>query len=298
MPEAKKVEDDVVEVELENDTEEEHKDDGESQETVSEENEEGSVAEAASEDDLEGYSDKVKKRIEKLTYKMREAERREKAATEYARSVQAQNEELQKRSSQIDESYISEYDQRVTSQEDVLKKQLSEAINVGDVDAQIDAQKAIAKLAIETERLNVAKQQLEQRKAAPQQQPQAAPQQQNNQPDPKARSWAERNTWFGQDEPMTLTAFSIHKRLIEEEYFDPTSDEYYDELDKRMRDEFPHKFQQGSRSNTRAPVAGASRSSGKAANKKIKLTPSQVAIADKLGVSYEQYAKQLARLQS
>ena len=229
---------------------------------------------------------------------MREAERREKAATEYARSVQAQNEELQKRSSQIDESYISEYDQRVTSQEDVLKKKLSEAINVGDVDAQIDAQKAIAKLAIETERLNVAKQQLEQRKAAPQQQPQAAPQQQNNQPDPKARSWAERNTWFGQDEPMTLTAFSIHKKLIEEEYFDPTSDEYYDELDKRMRDEFPHKFQQGSRSNTRAPVAGASRSSGKAANKKIKLTPSQVAIADKLGVSYEQYAKQLARLQS
>ena len=298
MPEAKKVEDDVVEVELENDTEEEHKDDGESQETVSEENEEGSVAEAASEDDLEGYSDKVKKRIEKLTYKMREAERREKAATEYARSVQAQNEELQKRSSQIDESYISEYDQRVTSQEDVLKKKLSEAINVGDVDAQIDAQKAIAKLAIETERLNVAKQQLEQRKAAPQEQPQAAPQQQNNQPDPKARSWAERNTWFGQDEPMTLTAFSIHKKLIEEEYFDPTSDEYYDELDKRMRDEFPHKFQQGSRSNTRAPVAGASRSSGKAANKKIKLTPSQVAIADKLGVSYEQYAKQLARLQS
>ena len=296
MPEAKKVEDDVVEVELENDTEENQEI---SQETAEEENtEQVGASEEASDEDLEGYSDKVKKRIEKLTYKMREAERREKAATEYARSVQAQNEELQKRSSQIDESYISEYDQRVTSQEDVLKKKLSEAINVGDVDAQIDAQKAIAKLAIETERLNVAKQQLEQRKAAPQEQPQAAPQQQNNQPDPKARSWAERNTWFGQDEPMTLTAFSIHKRLIEEEYFDPTSDEYYDELDKRMRDEFPHKFQQASRSNTRAPVAGASRSSGKAANKKIKLTPSQVAIADKLGVSYEQYAKQLARLQS
>ena len=296
MPEAKKVEDDVVEVELENDTEENQEI---SQETAEEENtEQVGASEEASDEDLEGYSDKVKKRIEKLTYKMREAERREKAATEYARSVQAQNEELQKRSSQIDESYISEYDQRVTSQEDVLKKKLSEAINVGDVDAQIDAQKAIAKLAIETERLNVAKQQLEQRKAAPQQQPQAAPQQQNNQPDPKARSWAERNTWFGQDEPMTLTAFSIHKKLIEEEYFDPSSDEYYDELDKRMRDEFPHKFQQGSRSNTRAPVAGASRSSGKAANKKIKLTPSQVAIADKLGVSYEQYAKQLARLQS
>lgn len=297
MPEAKQVEDEVVEVELENDTEENQES---SQEVAEEESSEKvSASEETSDEDLEGYSDKVKKRIEKLTYKMREAERREKAATEYARSVQEQNEQLQKRSSQIDESYISEYDQRVASQEDVLKKQLSEAINVGDVDAQIEAQKAIAKLAIETERLNVAKQQLEQRKAAPQQQPQQAPQQQqNNQPDPKARSWAERNTWFGQDEPMTLTAFSIHKKLIEEEYFDPSSDEYYDELDKRMRDEFPHKFQQGSRSNTRAPVAGASRPSGKSTNKKIKLTPSQVAIADKLGVSYEQYAKQLARLQS
>jgi|TARA_R100001460_G_scaffold8963_4_gene21954 hypothetical protein len=297
MPEAKQVEDEVVEVELENDTEENQES---SQEAAEEESSEKvSASEETSDEDLEGYSDKVKKRIEKLTYKMREAERREKAATEYARSVQEQNEQLQKRSSQIDESYISEYDQRVTSQEDVLKKQLSEAINVGDVDAQIEAQKSIAKLAIETERLNVAKQQLEQRKAAPQQQPQTAPQQQpNNQPDPKARSWAERNTWFGQDEPMTLTAFSIHKKLIEEEYFDPSSDDYYDELDKRMRDEFPHKFQQGSRSNTRAPVAGASRSSGKSTNKKIKLTPSQVAIADKLGVSYEQYAKQLARLQS
>ena len=138
MPEAKKVEDDVVEVELENDTEENQEI---SQETAEEENtEQVGASEEASDEDLEGYSDKVKKRIEKLTYKMREAERREKAATEYARSVQAQNEELQKRSSQIDESYISEYDQRVTSQEDVLKKKLSVAINVGDVDAEIDAQ--------------------------------------------------------------------------------------------------------------------------------------------------------------
>jgi hypothetical protein len=296
MPEAKQLEDDVVEVELENDTEEQ-KDGEENQEAVSGESAESTVQET-SDEDLEGYSDKVQKRIEKLTYKMREAERREKAATEYARSVQAQNEELQKRSSQIDESYISEYGQRVTSQEDVLKKQLTEAINVGDVDAQIEAQKQIAKLAIESERLNVAKAQHEQRKAAPQQQPQAQQQAPQNQPDPKAQSWAQRNTWFGQDEPMTLTAFSIHKKLIEEEYFDPSSDEYYDELDKRMRDDFPHKFQQESRSNARAPVAGASRSSGKPTNKKIKLTPSQVAIADKLGVSYEQYAKQLARLQS
>ena len=153
MPEAKKVEEDVVEVELENETE--NTEEIASEETTSEE----IASEETSDEDLEGYSDKVKKRIEKLTYKMREAERREKAATEYAQSVQKQNEELAKRSSQIDESYISEYDQRVTSQEDVLKKKLSDAINLGDVDAQIEAQKSIAKLAIESERLNVAKHQ-------------------------------------------------------------------------------------------------------------------------------------------
>ena len=296
MPEAKQIEEDVVEVELENDTE---KDVEDTQVSVGEESEEKvSASEETSDEDLEGYSDKVKKRIEKLTYKMREAERREKAATEYAQSVQKQNEELAKRSSQIDESYLNEYDQRVISQEDGLKKKLSDAINLGDVDAQIEAQKSIAKLAIESERLNVAKHQLEQRKAAPPQpQPQAQPQP-TNQPDPKARSWAERNSWFGENEPMTLTAFSIHKSLVENEYFDPSSDEYYQELDKRIREEFPHKFQQDSRSPARAPVAGATRSSGKPSNKKIKLSPSQVAIADKLGVSYEQYAKQLARLQS
>ena len=296
MPEAKQIEEDVVEVELENDTE---KDVEDTQVSVGEESEEKvSASEETSDEDLEGYSDKVKKRIEKLTYKMREAERREKAATEYAQSVQKQDEELAKRSSQIDESYLDEYDQRVTSQEDGLKKKLSDAINLGDVDAQIEAQKSIAKLAIESERLSVAKHQLEQRKAAPPQpRPQAQPQP-TNQPDPKARSWAERNSWFGENEPMTLTAFSIHKNLVENEYFDPSSDEYYQELDKRIREEFPHKFQQDSRSPTRAPVAGATRSSGKPSNKKIKLSPSQVAIADKLGVSYEQYAKQLARLQS
>jgi len=292
MPEAKQIEDEAVEVELEDETE--NTEETTSEEIISEE----TTSEETSDEDLEGYSDKVKKRIEKLTYKMREAERREKAATEYAQSVQKQNEELAKRSSQIDESYISEYDQRVTSQEDGLKKKLSDAINLGDVDAQIEAQKSIAKLAIESERLNVAKHQLEQRKAAPPQPTQQAQPQPTNQPDPKARSWAERNSWFGENEPMTLTAFSIHKNLVENEYFDPSSDEYYQELDKRIREEFPHKFQQDSRSPARAPVAGATRSSGKPSNKKIKLSPSQVAIADKLGVSYEQYAKQLARLQS
>tara|TARA_R100000773_G_C4207708_1_gene108100 strand:+ start:427 stop:1293 length:867 start_codon:yes stop_codon:yes gene_type:complete len=285
MPEAKKAEEieDAVEVELE----------PEEQPEQEEQEPEAQATEEASDDDLEGYSDKVKKRIEKLTYKMREAERREQAATEYAQAVQKQNEELKTRTSKLDESYVNEYDQRVSSQEDVLKKQLSDAINIGDVDAQIEAQKQIARLAIESERLNVAKAELEQRKAAPA--PEQAPQQ-PQQADPKARAWASKNEWFGSDEPMTLTAFSIHKKLIEEEFFDPTSDDYYAELDKRIREEFPHKFQQEARSSSRSPVAPASRSSGKVSPKKIKLSPSQVAIADKLGVTYEQYAKQLARM--
>ena len=285
MPEAKKAEEieDAVEVELE----------PEEQPEQEEQEPEAQATEEASDDDLEGYSDKVKKRIEKLTYKMREAERREQAATEYAQAVQKQNEELKTRTSKLDESYVNEYDQRVSSQEDVLKKQLSDAINIGDVDAQIEAKKQIARLAIESERLNVAKAELEQRKAAPA--PEQAPQQ-PQQADPKARAWASKNEWFGSDEPMTLTAFSIHKKLIEEEFFDPTSDDYYAELDKRIRDEFPHKFQQETRSSSRSPVAPASRSSGKVSPKKIKLSPSQVAIADKLGVTYEQYAKQLARM--
>lgn len=285
MPEAKKAEEieDAVEVELE----------PEEQPEQEEQEPEAQATEEASDDDLEGYSDKVKKRIEKLTYKMREAERREQAATEYAKAVQKQNEELKTRTSKLDESYVNEYDQRVSSQEDVLKKQLSDAINIGDIDAQIEAQKQIARLAIESERLNVAKAELEQRKAAPA--PEQAPQQ-PQQADPKARAWASKNEWFGSDEPMTLTAFSIHKKLIEEEFFDPTSDDYYAELDKRIREEFPHKFQQEARSSSRSPVAPASRSSGKVSPKKIKLSPSQVAIADKLGVTYEQYAKQLARM--
>ena len=285
MPEAKKAEEieDAVEVELE----------PEDQPEQEEQEPEAQATEEASDDDLEGYSDKVKKRIEKLTYKMREAERREQAATEYAQAVQKQNEELKTRTTKLDESYVNEYDQRVSSQEDVLKKQLSDAINIGDIDAQIEAQKQIARLAIESERLNVAKAELEQRKAAPA--PEQAPQQ-PQQADPKARAWASKNEWFGSDEPMTLTAFSIHKKLIEEEFFDPTSDDYYAELDKRIREEFPHKFQQETRSSSRPPVAPASRSSGKVSPKKIKLSPSQVAIADKLGVTYEQYAKQLARM--
>ena len=206
--------------------------------------------------------------------------------------------DLEARSKKIDESYLSEYDARIANEQQNIKARLASAINTGDVDAQMEAQQELARVALETERLKYAKADHEQRQAQPEAQPQQQPQ---KTPDPKARAWASKNDWFGADEPMTLTAFSIHKTMVEQEYFDPSSDEYYEELDRRMREQFPHKFDEEEapkQRSTRSPVAPASRANGKTSGKKVKLSPSQVAIADKLGVSYEQYAKQLARLQS
>ena len=296
MPDPK--EEDVVEVELE----EEEKTPEVAEATEEQEEAPEQAADSASDEDLEEYSGKVKKRIDKLTAKMREAERREKAATEYAQAVQKQMNDMETRSRQIDESYLTEYDGRVNNEEQNIKSRLATAINTGDVDAQLEAQKELARIAIESERLKMAKAEHEKRAQAsetPQQEPQQ--QQQQRPPDPKAQAWASRNDWFGADEPMTLTAFSIHKNLVEQEYFDPKSDEYYEELDKRMREQFPHKFKDEENTKqapARSPVASASRGSGKSGKKSVKLSPSQVAIADKLGVSYEQYAKQLARLNS
>ena len=295
MPDPK--EEDVVEVELE----EEEKTPEVAETTEEQEEDPEQAADSASDEDLEEYSSKVKKRIDKLTAKMREAERREKAATEYAQAVQKQMSDMEARSRQIDESYLTEYDGRVNNEEQNIKARLATAINTGDVDAQLDAQKELARIAIESERLKMAKAEHEKRAQAPEtpQQPQQS--QQPQPPDPKAQAWASRNDWFGADEPMTLTAFSIHKNLVEQEYFDPKSDEYYEELDKRMREQFPHKFndeESTKQAPARSPVASASRGSAKSGKKSIKLSPSQVAIADKLGVSYEQYAKQLARLNS
>lgn len=296
MPDPK--EEEVVEVELE----EEEKTPEVAETTEEQEKAPEQAADSASDEDLEEYSGKVKKRIDKLTAKMREAERREKAATEYAQAVQKQMSDMEARSRQIDESYLTEYDGRVNNEEQNIKARLATAINTGDVDAQLDAQKELARIAIESERLKMAKAEHEKRAQAPEtpQQAQQQPQQQQP-PDPKAQAWASRNDWFGADEPMTLTAFSIHKNLVEQEYFDPKSDEYYEELDKRMREQFPHKFddeENTKQAPARSPVASASRGSAKSGKKSIKLSPSQVAIADKLGVSYEQYAKQLARLNS
>ena len=249
-------------------------------------------------DELEQYSEGVKKRISKLTAKMREAERREQAAIQYAQAAKKELEENQKKNLSLDNSYVSEFENRIKLQDQLYRNTLKEAIDRGDVDGQVEAQRQLANVASQNDKLAMVKQQQEQRARQPvpvqqpmQQQQQPAP------PDPKAAAWADKNDWFGTDEPMTLTAFSIHKTLVESEGWDPHSDDYYAEVDKRIRQEFPHKF--GGTTRQSGPVvASASRGGQKKGKQKIQLTKSEVAIADKLGVSYEQYARQKARMQN
>jgi hypothetical protein len=249
-------------------------------------------------EELEQYSEGVKKRISKLTAKMREAERREQAALQYAQSAKKELEENQKKNLSLDNSYVSEFENRIKLQDQLYRNTLKEAIDRGDVDGQVEAQRQLANVASQNDKLAMVKQQQEQRAQQPvpvqqpmQQQQQPAP------PDPKATAWADKNDWFGTDEHMTLTAFSIHKTLVESEGWDPHSDDYYAEVDKRIRQEFPHKF--GGATRQSGPVvASASRGGQKKGKQKIQLTKSEVAIADKLGVSYEQYARQKARMQN
>lgn len=257
-------------------------------------------------DELEQYSEGVQKRINKLTAKMRESERREKAALEFAQATKKELDDLRKNANTLDSSYVSEFENRVTAEKELWKSTLKEAIDRGDIDAQVEAQGKLGELGVHSERLAQVKTQREQLAQQPQQPQQPTPYQQQQlastppPPDPKASAWAARNDWFGTDEPMTLTAFSIHKKLVDNEGYDPQSDEYYNEVDKRMRVEFPHKFADAtSQTRTSGPaVASANRNSGKSKQQKIKLTKSEVAIADKLGVSYEQYARQKQRLQT
>ena len=257
--------------------------------------------ETASSEEMDDYGHKVQSRIDKLTKKLREAERREQAAVQYAQGVQKEAQTQAARSNQIDTGYVTEFADRVEAQMAQAKNELKQAMDLGDVDKQVEAQAKISRLSIEEERAASHKAQRErlqqemQAQGVDPNQPQM-PQQQMprqpappRQPDPKARDWAEKNEWFGTDEPMTLTSFSIHRKLMEEG-FDPQSDSYYSEVDKRMRDTFPHKFgQQVSPSQT---VASANRAApGKARKGSVRLTPSQVAIAKKLGVPLSEYAK-------
>ena len=248
--------------------------------------------------ELEDYSEGVKRRIAKLTKKMREAERREAAALEYAKKVQTEQELLKSKYSKLDTGYISEMENRIKSSMEAAASKLAKAREDGDLKSEIAAQTEISRLGYEEARLMELKARPERKVEEKEiKQPQIQPQIQEQpiNPDPKAQQWAQKNTWFGQDEAMTYTAFSLHKKLVEDEGYDPQTDEYYSEIDKRIKLEFPHKFDSVSRNTTSKPtqvVASANRSS-KPGRKSVRLTPSQVAIAKKLGVPLEEYAKQL-----
>ena len=236
------------------------------------------------EDQFEKAESATQKRIDKLTRKMREAERREQEAIKYAQNVKTESDSLKNRLSSLDQHYVSEYSTRVASQIGEAEKELERAMELSDTKAVVEAQRKITALAIENDRANQAKMQQERQKSQAQayaqaqaQQPQQA--QQPRRPDPKAEQWAGKNEWFGQDEAMTYAAFGIHKRLVEEEGFDAKTDEYYTELDKRIAEEFPHKINGGSKRPVQT-VASVSRSSGRS-SKKVRLSPSQVAIAKK-----------------
>ena len=253
-------------------------------------------------DELEEYSKGVQSRIAKLTRKMREAERQREEAVQYAQSVTQQKNQAEKRLSKLDKSYVSEFESRVTTSLAAAKLALKNAIESQDVEAQISAQEQLATLSVENARLNALK--VAEEDVAPRQRevninPQRQQQQPQQQSDPRAEDWASKNSWFGNDSAMTYTAFDIHKKLVEEEGFDPKSNEYYEEVDSRIRLEFPHKFDKIEQNTTRRAkpaqaVASANRSGSTTGRKKtVKLSPSQVAIAKRLGVPLEDYAKQL-----
>jgi len=265
-------------------------------------NEESQQAPEKSATEHEEYSTKVKKRLDKMTAKLREAERREQAALEYARQVQENLQVVQHRAQSLDQNYLTEFKSRVDSQLAIAEANLQDAVERGDGKAVVESQKLLSQLILQQERANqVAAQRQYQQQAAPPpvQQPVAQPvQPRPRQVDPKAESWAEKNEWFGSDEVMTNGAFAIHGQL-EREGFDLSSEEYYDELDRRIRKEFPHKFRKPQvNTDVDAPgVAPATRGSTVSQNgrRSIKLTPSEVAIAKKLGVPLEEYAKYVRR---
>jgi hypothetical protein len=250
---------------------------------------------------LEDYSKGVQARIAKLTRKMREAERREAAAVEYAAAIEKKRRLDQERFNKVDSDFTAKFEESVKSGMELAQKQLANAIEAGDATAQVEANKKIAELAFENAKLKQRKQDMPVKQEekpvklsdggqlpneTPQQMPQA---------DPMAEDWAAKNRWFGTDRAMTFTAFEIHKDLVDKEGYDPKSQEYYNEIDKRIRVDFGHKFDNNETKQTNRAVqsvASANRSS-KPGRKTVRLTSSQVAIAKKLGVPLEEYAKQL-----
>jgi hypothetical protein len=246
-------------------------------------------------DEVKEYSEGVQKRIAKLTRKMREAERQREEAIAFAESTHKQKNELEGRLSKLDKSYTSEFETRVKTNMSAARQALKTAIESQDVEGQIAAQEQIANLTMDGARLRAMKVAAESKPKEVNVTPQ---QTRSPQTDPMAEAWASDNAWFGNDSAMTYTAFDIHKALVEKEGYDPKSKEYYDEVDKRIRVEFPHKFDkiEGSSTERAKPaqnVASARRSANTGRKKTVRLTPSQVAIAKRLGVPLEEYAKQL-----
>ncbi len=259
------------------------------------------LEEKKDDDKLEDYSKGVQARIAKLTRKMREAERREQAAIEYAKGVEESRKKLESKFKKTDSDYIKKFETTISSGLEAAQKELAAAIESGNAEAQVQANKRIATLAFENAKLEQAKTNqpvAEQKPVTNLNQGGAVTAPQTDDPinmDPKAEAWASKNPWFGTDRAMTYTAFEIHKDLTEKEGYDPSSDEYYAEVDKRIRVDFPHKFGKTEEKQPTAPVqtvASATRSV-KPGRKTVKLTSSQVAIAKKLGVPLEEYAKQL-----
>lgn len=290
---AEQVEDQGQEVEVV--AEEDNQEENVSHET-SDEAESAETETEDKEDELGQYSESVQRRISKLTSKFREEERQRQAAIEFAEAVQKQNQELRARVDKLDNSYVGEFGNRVESDAIAAKEEYKKAYDEGDADAMFEAQQKISKIALEQARYEEAKRRNEERQSAPPQQ-EAAPQPQQPQqaqPDPKAEAWATKNEWFGNDQTMTYAAFGIHRQLVEEQGFDPTSDDYYTELDRRVRTEFPHKFQETKRDaapRVASAAATASKSSSPKGRRTVKLTPSQIAIAKRLNVPLEEYAK-------
>ena len=252
-------------------------------------------------EELETYSKDVQRRIAKLTKKWREAERQKDEALSFARNQKDQKEKLQKKYSKVEQAGVKDREQRITSGLQAAAAKLAAAKEAGDLAAEVEANKEIARLGYEEARLNEAKAAYEDMaKAEPKEMeiPKVSPQQ-TPQADPKAEAWGAKNKWFGTDTAMTYTAFDLHKKLVDQEGFDPQTDEYYAEIDKRIRLEFPNKFDTTDdkvQNNTTKPtqiVASAKRSVNKSGRQTVRLTPSQVAIAKKLGVPLEDYAKQL-----
>jgi hypothetical protein len=250
-------------------------------------------------DELDQYSENVQKRIRKLTAARRQAEEEASAAVQYIQQVQAQNEEYKKRLSTVNTGYMSEYEGRISSQEAQAKRALTEAYEAGDYDKVADAQQAISQIAIEKERLRVQKSRSQAQSVQQRQVPQQQPQPRQQQRDPKLESWIGKNKWFGQDKVMTGAARAIHEALVAEEGYDPTSDEYYAEIDKRMRREMPQKFQ-GDKKNVQSvtPAGSGNRSLKSGRKKQVELNPGQVRLAERLGVPLDKYAAQVAKLEN